>query len=289
MKIGPLRRMVVNCATLVIGLILLGGCGVTRPTDSPDSPNVSSRILTVEAMQSRGWTIVEDGVERGSTDERRLALVFTGGDYGEGTEHILDALKSEKIKASFFVTGDYLRQPELAALVKRMIDEGHYVGPHSDSHPLYAPWEDRRKTLVTREFFREDLQKNIDNLRALGALQERRQPIYFIPPSEWYNAEQSQWSREMGVLLVNFTPGSGSNRDWAPEGHKSFVPSRTILDDLLAYEADKDLNGFNGFLLLLHLGSQRQDKMHPLLPELLAELRRRGYSFARVDELLSVD
>ena len=112
-------------------------------------------------------------------------------------------------------------------------------------------------------------------------------PIYFIPPYEWYNADQVRWSRPMGVLLFNFTSGSGSNRDWAPEGHKSFAPSKKILDDILAYE-QKDPHGLNGFLLLLHLGSQRADKMHVLLGPLIEELKRRGYSFARVDELLPV-
>jgi len=90
----------------------------------------------------------------------------------------------------------------------------------------------------------------------------------------------------MGVLLFNFTPGSGSNRDWAPEDHKSFVPSRKIIDDILAYER-KDPHGLNGFLLLLHVGSHRNDKTFLLLGELVKELQARGYTFARVDELLA--
>src|SRR5688500_2671106 len=162
------------------------------------------------------WTYVEGGVTRGDTSKKQIALIFTGGDYGEGTGHILDTLAAHKIKASFFFTGDYLRKPEHAEFLKRIIAENHYLGPHSDSHPLYAPWEDRKKTLVTEEFFKKDLQKNIDDLRKLGALRDKGKPIYFIPPYEWYNADQSRWTREMNVLLFNFTPGSGSNRDWAP-------------------------------------------------------------------------
>ena len=38
--------------------------------------------------------------------------------------------------------------------------------------------------------------------------------------------------------------------------------------------------------LLLHLGSEREDKMPPHVGPLLDELIARGYSFARVDELL---
>ena len=97
--------------------------------------------------------------------------------------------------------------------------------------------------------------------------------------------DQVNWSRPMGVLLFNFTPGSGSNRDWAPEGHKSFVTSQKLIEDILAYE-QKDPHGLNGFLLLLHLGSQRQDKPFALIGPMLDELKKRGYAFVRIDEML---
>jgi peptidoglycan/xylan/chitin deacetylase (PgdA/CDA1 family) len=241
--------------------------------------------LQLQAEQRPQWTYVEGGVTRGDTSKKQIALIFTGGEFGEGTGHVLDTLAAHKIKASFFFTGDYLRKPEHAEFLKRIIAEDHYLGPHSDSHPLYAPWEDRSKTLVTEEFFKKDLQKNIDDLRKLGALRDDKKPIYFIPPYEWYNADQSRWSRDMNVMLFNFTPGSGSNRDWAPEDHKSFVPSKKIIEDVLAYET-KDPHGMNGFLLLLHVGSQRKDKTFLLLDELLKQLEARGYHFVTVDQLL---
>ena len=96
---------------------------------------------------------------------------------------------------------------------------------------------------------------------------------------------RSRWARGLGVTLINFTPGSGSNRDYAPEGDRNFLPSRKVFDDILAYEK-RDPNGLNGFVLLLHLGSGRKDPFHPLLGPLCDELRERGYGFIRVDELL---
>ena len=250
-----------------IAVILLLTCAVTTEPSNPAK------------------TLDHGGVIRGDTSKKQLALIFTGGDFGEGTEHILNVLRDEHIHASFFVTGDFLRKAEYVPLIQRAIKEGHYVGPHSDRHPLYCPWEDREKSLVSEEEFRADLQKNIDDLRALGALQDESKPIYFIPPYEWFNADQVNWSRKMNVQLFNFTPGSGSNRDWAPEGHKSFVPSQQIIDDILAYE-QKDPHGLNGFILLLHVGSERKDKTFLMLNTLLVELKKRGYSFVRIDELL---
>jgi peptidoglycan/xylan/chitin deacetylase (PgdA/CDA1 family) len=254
---------------LFFALLLLGGC---METPIPDP-------------HSRPWSLVQGAPVRGDTTRKQIALIFTGGEFGEGAIDILDALAARGVKAGFFVTGDFLRQPGLVPSVRRMVSDGHYVGPHSDSHPLYCPWDDRSKTLVSEEFFVADVQKNVDDLRALGALRDRDQPIYFIPPFEWYNADQTDWARKRGWLLFNFTPGSGSNRDWAPEDHKSFAPSQKIFDDILAYE-QRDPNGLNGFILLLHLGSARADKMHPLVGPLIDELRRRGYRFVRVDEML---
>jgi peptidoglycan/xylan/chitin deacetylase (PgdA/CDA1 family) len=95
------------------------------------------------------WTFVEGAPVRGDVAKKQIALIFTGGEFGEGSEHILSELARRKIKASFFVTGDFLRQEQLLPHLRRMIADGHYLGPHSDSHPLYCPWEDRSKTLVT--------------------------------------------------------------------------------------------------------------------------------------------
>ena len=117
------------------------------------------------------------------------------------------------------------------------------------------------------------MQKNIDDLRAIGALSDRAQPVHFIPPYEWFNHDQVNWAAKMNVLLFNFTPGSGSNRDWAPESEKSFVPSQQIIDDVLRYET-KDPHGMNGFILLMHLGSQRKDKTFLLLEPMIVELKK---------------
>ena len=112
--------------------------------------------------------------------------------------------------------------------------------------------------------------------------------MYFVPPYEWYNSQHVEWAKELGCVLVNFTPGSGSHRDWAPEGHAAFKPSEQILADILAHEA-KEPDGLNGHLLLMHLGSQRQDKFPAHLGLLIDELTKRGYQVVRVDELLGRD
>lgn len=234
---------------------------------------------------SVGLTYDHGGIVRGPRDTKRIALIFTGGSFGEGTEHILDELGRRGIKASFFVTGDYIRTPEHRPWLKRMVAEGHYLGPHSDAHLLYCPWEDRARTLVSREEFRADLERNLDDLASLGASRDGMR--FFVPPYEWYNEQIVRWTAEMGLVLVNFTPGTRSNADYLPDAHPRFVASEQIYRGILAFASDRP-DGLRGFLLLLHLGvgPDRSDKMHRLLGDLLDELSRRGYGFVRVDELL---
>jgi peptidoglycan/xylan/chitin deacetylase (PgdA/CDA1 family) len=283
-------------ATLVAVVTGRWGVTVTKPMIMHRGLAIVGLAAILGAWPARGVAqappqgLVRDeygAIIRGDVTSKSLALVFTGDEHGESMAPILDALQARKVQAGFFVTGNFLRQPKLRPLLKRAVAAGHYVGPHSDSHVLYCSWEDREKSLVTREVFAADLRKNIADLQELGAIAGRSEPL-FIPPFEWYNREQVRWCGELGVTLINFTPGSGSNRDYAPEGDRRFVSSRTIYDDILAYER-KDPHGLNGYVLLLHLGSGRKDPFHPLLGRLCDELAGRGYKIVRVDELLSQD
>jgi endoglucanase len=245
----------------------------------PGIAAAASPIADTLSRDSRG------GIVRGDVSKKTLALIFTGDEFGESMQPILDTLKQRKIAAGFFVTGKFLRQPSLRKLVERAIAEGHYVGPHSDGHLLYAEWDAPHKSLVSEEEFTVDLKKNLAELRKIGALKDDG-PTYFIPPYEHYNADQVRWAKAMGVTVFNFTPGSGSNRDYMREDDKKFVSSQQLLTDVLTYEK-KDANGLNGFFLLLHLGSGRKDPFHTQLGKLCDALSERGYSFERVDKLLT--
>jgi peptidoglycan/xylan/chitin deacetylase (PgdA/CDA1 family) len=229
------------------------------------------------------WGLDAGGIRRGTRERRQLALLFTADEHVEGAEPILKTLQARAVRASFFLTGNALAEPDMREWTRRAAAAGHYIGPHSHAHLLYAPWQDRKQSLIDKQRFRADLYRNIAELRDLvGVLPW---PIYFVPPFEWYNSDHVAWAKELGCRTISFTPGSGSQRDFAPEGHEAFRPSRELIEEILDFEAREEV-GLNGHLLLLHLGSRRQDKLHPHLGELIDQLRRRGYALVRVDEML---
>jgi peptidoglycan/xylan/chitin deacetylase (PgdA/CDA1 family) len=165
---------------------------------------IAAAELSASAQSPPADRLVRDkygAIIRGDVTAKRLALVFTGDEHGESMRPILDTLKDRKVRAGLFVTGNFLRRRELRPLLKRAIAEGHYVGPHSDSHPLYCPWDQRDKSLVTQAFFTDDLRKNLADLVAMGAIGDAKQPL-FIPPYEWYNGDQVRWCDEIKVTLI---------------------------------------------------------------------------------------
>lgn len=269
-----------NACRMIQRVLLMWFLGVAALGAAPPALAAPRSALPDGRQHSDG------AVVRGRTDRRQLALVFTADEFGEGGKAILDALAERKAKASFFLTGTFLENPAHQTLLRRMIDEGHSVGPHSDRHLLYCAWEPGKRTLVSRAEFVRDLTNNVAKIVRLGVpIHEIR---HFLPAYEHHNVEIAEWTRALGLILINRTPGTRSAADYTEDADARFVSSQAIYDGVLGHES-QDPHGLNGHLLLFHLGSGpgRTDKMHLRLGELMDELGRLGYAFVRVDELLS--
>lgn len=230
---------------------------------------------------------VDGCVIRADTSLGRLSIVFTGGDFGDGGEYILNVLRSHQVKSSFFFTGNFYRNPDFNSLIVNLIEDGHYLGAHSDKHLLYCDWSNRDSLLVTKEEFVADLNANYQEMERFGI--SRPKAKYFMPPYEWYNDSISRWTKEAGLHLINFTPGTLSNADYTTPDMNNYRSSEDIFQSIVDYESGS-ASGLNGFILLLHIGTdpQRTDKFYYRLGELIAWFRNREYKLVRIDELLEM-
>jgi len=187
----------------------------------------------------------------------------------------MKTLKNEDVKASFFFTGDFIRSH--SDLVKHLKASGHYVGPHSDKHLLYADWIKRDSTLVSKEDFIADLKNNYKALRLAGI--SKSESSILLPPYEWYNDSIAVWANECGVKIINFTPGVISNADYTtPSMGKQYRSSEEIFNSIINFE---NKNGLNGANILIHIGTspERTDKFYNKLAELIKVLKSKGYRF----------
>ncbi len=66
------------------------------------------------------------------SDEKTAYLTFDDGPTSKATGKILDILKEENVKATFFVVGKHVK--EYPELVKREYEEGHYIANHGYNH-----------------------------------------------------------------------------------------------------------------------------------------------------------
>lgn len=231
-------------------------------------------------------TYAHGGIIRGDTQEKALSLVFTGDQFAEGAEHIQQVLARHGVRGTFFFTGYFYRNADSEETIRALKRDGHYLGAHSDQHLLYCSWEDRDSLLVTHDVFVADVLDNYAEMEKFGI--RRGEARYFMPPYEWYNDQISAWTEELGLKLVNFTPGTRSNADYTtPDLGERYVPSETIMESILAYERE-DPDGLNGFMLLIHIGvgPKRTDKFYLYLDTLIQTLKEKGYAFKRIDALL---
>lgn len=111
---------------------------------------------------------------------------------------------------------------------------------------------------------------------------------YFLPPYEWYNDSISAWTKEMGLQLINFTPGTKSTADYTTPGMKNYRSNDEIWNSIWEYEALSP-SGLNGFILLLHTGTapEREDKFYFKLSHLVKQLKNNGYQLVKIDELFN--
>lgn len=218
---------------------------------------------------------------RAGTGMRAVHLVFSADSMFEGGAYVLDVLDSAGVKGSFFFTGNFLRDPANAPVIRRAIDAGHYVGPHGDRHLLLAGWDAERTTLVAPDSMLADLEANYAELARFGV--SRDAAPYVLPSFEWCNGVHSAAMRSVGMVPVNLTPGIETYRDYTTPDMREYRSSEFMLSQLWEYERAK---GLAGAIVILHPGTQaaRTDKLYRRLPEILDSLKSKGYEITEVNK-----
>ncbi|MDP4239515.1 MAG: glycoside hydrolase family 9 protein [Bacteroidota bacterium] len=217
------------------------------------------------------------GITRTDSNKKQICLVFTGHEFADGYKITRKTLKKLNIRASFFFTGDFYRNSKNKRIIKGLLEDKHYLGGHSDKNLLYCSWQKRDSLLVNKAQFLTDIRDNYKEMEKFGI--HKSQTPFYLPPFEWYNDSISQWCKEIGIQLVDFTPGTLSNTDYStPEMRDKYYSSNEIYNKILQVASKQ---GLNGNIMLFHIGSdaRRQDKFYPRLYSLLVELSKAGYDF----------
>ena len=223
-----------------------------------------------------------DCVVRIKPEEKNIFLVFTADSMFQGGEKILKTLKKNRIKGSFFFTGNALRMEEHKEIIEKIIKEEHYVGGHSDSHMLYAGWDNRDSLIVTYKQIEDDIIANARELEKFGITKEKS--LWFLPPYEYYNDESVRITESLGYKVLNYTPGTSTPADYTTPSMKNYRSSQQLIDQLFNFEV---VDGLNGAIILVHPGvsEERTDRLYDRLEEIIKHMTKLGYSFKSLNEI----
>lgn len=176
---------------------------------------------------------------------RKIYLTFDDGP-SNYTDEILNILKEEDVKATFFVTGK--EGPEYERLYKRIVDEGHTLGMHSYSHKYYELY-------ASKESFTEDLHKLQDYLEEVTGVR----PVLYRFPGGSSNSVSRVPIRELadcleaeGIRYFDWNISSGD-----ASGQKLSV-------DTLVYNCTKDITQYSRAMILMHDAADKRRTVEAL-------------------------
>ena len=186
--------------------------------------------------------------------DHEVALTFDDGPATKTTPAILDALKHECVKATFFLIGRHAQA--LPALVKREVAEGHTVGHHTFSHPAITL---RRLSTAAAE---ADIDQGFkaDDLAAYGTAGTTPRVPFFRFPGFADTPEVDRWlaSRDIAIFGADLWAS-----DWqlmTPAGELALIMER--------------LEKTKGGIVLFHDTKHATARM---MPAFLRALKANGY------------
>jgi peptidoglycan/xylan/chitin deacetylase (PgdA/CDA1 family) len=254
--------------------------GHPRFYDFPDIRVAPRRHLPVRRLSGAGalltllsllvFTAMSPGAQtfgpvlaHGPAGQPVVALTFDDGPSPD-TAEVLDILAHYQVKATFFVIGQNVqRHPDLA---RRIVAEGHAIGNHTYSHPLWVAVETPGQ--VARE---------LDGAAAAIQAATGVYPTLFRPPHGWRSPWMLHLAHRKGYTVVTW---SVSPDDWRQP------PPGAIAMRVLQRVRP-------GAIILLHdgldtRGNPPMQNTVDALPAIIEGLQARGYHFVTVPELMRV-
>lgn len=193
-------------------------------------------------------------VNRVAVPDKVVALTFDDGPHGTLTPKVLDILRNNNVKGTFFMQGcNVTAHPQV---VRRMVNEGHEVGNHTWNHAYLSK--------VSREKAEDQLQRTNEAIRnACGVI-----PVVMRPPGGYTNAGVASWARQrFGFTTIMWDVDTN---DWRKPG-SAVVAARAV-------------NGAKpGSIILVH---DIHASTVAAVDAIVKGLKNRGYELVTVSELL---
>ncbi|QHV95327.1 polysaccharide deacetylase family protein [Spirosoma endbachense] len=208
-------------------------------------------------INSRTFQLFGNLIYRVETDVKVVALTFDDGPT-QYTGELVDLLQQQGVKATFFLIGSNLQKNP--AYGSRLAEAGHEIGNHTFSHT--------RMILKTYATIEQEIEKTDSIIRAITGQRE----ILFRPPYCKKFIGLPYYLREHNRKTITW--------DVEPE---SYADVRQSSKRIMQHVVDRTKPGS---IILLHCMGTDDWKSRQSLRGLIVGLKKAGYQFVTVSELL---
>lgn len=196
------------------------------------------------------------------SDTKRVFLTFDDGPSSTVTPKILDVLKAENIKATFFLLGSRVElNPEI---VKREYEEGHYIASHGYSHVYSQIYSSPQSVLDEYN----NCVRAIQN--AIGVPEYN--PHLFRFPGGFKGGKYDKIKAEAHTLLEQ---NGITHVDW--NALTSDAAGAKTTEEFIA-QLEKTVPKYNSVVVLMHDAGNKKATAEAL-PTIISYFRERGYEF----------
>ena len=182
--------------------------------------------------------------------DKKIYLTFDDGPIPEVTEWVLDLLKSEDIKATFFCIGDNIKKhPEV---YKRILTEEHQTGNHTFNH--LNGWKTETNQYIDnfKSCETEHLKLNTEH------------SFLFRPPYGKIKPSQSKAIRQLGYKIIMW--------DVLSYDFDSTISVEKCLENVIS-------NTEQGSIIVFHDSLKAEKNLKYALPKAIQILKNKGFVF----------
>ncbi len=229
----------------------------TRPAPPPGtSPAPSGAQPVTGRLAGTDWTYIP-------TTAHAVALTFDAGANADAVTSILATLRRDHVPATFFLTGNFVR--DFPAAAQTIAAAGERIGDHTITHPYLTRLSD---AAVRREILGAAQQ-------IIAVTGQNPAPLFRFPYGD-ADARTIAVANQAGYIPVRWTVDT---LGW--EGTAGHISAPVVAARVLAALRP-------GEIVLMHVGSNPDDHTTfdaDALPQVISELRARGYSFVTLSAL----
>ena len=211
---------------------------------------------------------------RGNSNLKAISLTFDDGPNPYATPVILDILKKENCKATFFLIGQ--RVESYPDIVQRILNEGHTVGGHSHKHGGNSGKDAYHEFILGNKSIEHISSKSVDYVR-VPQFKYRKIDDGILRSIELLSSPLEDGIKKKELKVIDCSIDS---YDWI-----SWMPVWIILLKIR-------LQLHSGAIICLHDGSEKNIDLKKravrtirMLPKLINMIRSTGYEIVEISKL----